>query len=454
MCANKSYPIVNGSFIQCDMVYTWDDKMWTNEFDYLKEVNIDYLVLMGASNTEGNTIKTVYPTKISGAVMKYDGIDVLDSLLRNAEKADIKVFLGINFNNDWWKKYAYDPSWLYAQMEKGNLIADEVFNLYHSKYPNAFYGWYWMYEVNNFNFIAEEQLKVLAKAININLKHLTEKNERLPVLLSPYMQSNFSTPELNARNWEYIFKNTLLRQGDIFCPQDSIGSGGLNIDKLDKWFSALRKAIAAKPGLLFWANNENFIESDWSSATLDRFLKQLQLTNPYVTNHLTFSYSHYYSPNNINYGFHKTYLHYVNTGSLDKICPTTPKNLKLNVVNKYKVLLTPQKVNESKVQLTWKESKDNIGIYGYEVYRDGNLIYINKRQRIYGAVNGDISTEYIDNLLLTSTIKKHVYKVRAFDFAGNFSDFSKESEIEINLKLCDWLKNLFKSIIQIFNKKL
>ena len=452
MYENKSYPIVSGSFIQCDMVYTWDDKMWTKEFQYLKEVKMDYLVLMGASSTEGDTIKTIYPSEISGTVMKYDGIDVLDNLLRNAEKAGIKVFLGINFNNDWWKKYAYDPSWLYTQMEKGNLVADEIFTLYHSKYPNAFYGWYWMYEVNNLNFITEEQLKVLTKAIDINLTHLTEKNERLPVLLSPYMQSSFSTPELNARNWKYIFKNTLLSQGDIFCPQDSIGSGGLNIDKLDKWFSALKKAVDTKPGLLFWANNENFIESDRSSATLDRFLKQLQLTNPYVTNHITFSYSHYYSPNNINSGFHKTYLQYVNTGSLEKICPTPPKNVKLKVVNKYKV----HKVDEPKVLLTWKESKDNIGIYGYEAYRDGNLIYSCKRQRIYGAVNGDISTEYIDNLLLASPISKHIYKVRAFDFAGNFSEFSKELEIEIDRdrKLCDWLKHLFKIIVQIFSKKL
>lgn len=449
MCSNKSYPIVNGSFIQCDMVYTWDDKMWMKEFEYLKEVNMDYLVLMGVSSTEGNSVKTIYPTKISGAIMKYDGIDVLDILLRNAEKAGMKIFLGIHFNNDWWIKYGYDPSWLYAQMNIGNLIADEAFALYHSKYPNAFYGWYWMYEVDNLNFINEEQLKVLAKAIDINLKHLTEKNERLPVLLSPFMNSKFSTPECNSKNWEYIFKNTTLRQGDIFCPQDSIGSGGLNVNELDKWFSALKKAVDTKPGLLFWANNENFDQRDWSSATLDRFIKQLQFTSPYVTNHITFAYSHYYSPNNIHYGFHKTYLEYVYTGSLEKLCPTTPKNLKLKIVNKHKVLLT------------WEESKDNIGIYGYEIYRDGNLIYSCKRQRIYGAVNGDIANEYMDKILLASPITKHIYKIRAFDFTGNFSEFSKEAEIEIEesllgiLKLCfKSIGDFFKSILQLFNKKL
>lgn len=454
MYENKSYPIVNGSFIQCDMVYTWDDKMWTKEFEYLKEVNIDYLILMGASSTEGDTIKTIYNTKISGAVMKYNGIDVLDIMLRNAEKAGMKIFLGINFNNDWWIKYGYDPSWLYAQMEIGNLIADEIFAMYHSKYPKAFYGWYWMYEVDNLNFINEEQLKVLAKAININLNHLTEKNERLPVLISPFMNSKFSTPEFNSKNWEYIFKNTALGQGDIFCPQDSVGSGALNLEDVSQWFSELKKAVDTKPGLLFWTNNENFMQSDWSSATLDRYIKQLQLTTPYVTNHITFSYSHYYSPNNIHYGFHKTYLQYVNTGSLEKLNPTIPKNLKLKIVDKYKILLNRNKVHNCKVLLCWQKSKDNIGIYGYEVYRDGNLIYSCKRQRIYGHVNEDISTKFMDSLLLTYPITKHVYKIRAFDFAGNFSEFSKEAEIEIDIRLCAWLKHWFRNITKIFSRKL
>lgn len=414
MNKDKSYPIANGSFIQADMVYIWDDEMWIKELRYLKEADMHYVVVMGTSLTEGDTTKTIYPTKIPGGIMEYD---VLGRLLRNAEKADMKVFLGINYNGEWWRKYGNDPAWLYAQMDRANLIADELFDLYHFKYPNAFYGWYWAYEVDNLNFRTKEQLKVLANAININLRHFTEKNERLPVLLSPFMNSNFSTPEQYAKVWEYVLKNTELGSGDILCPQDSVGSGGLNVEELQKWFSALKKAANTKPGLLFWANNETFDQSDWSSATLDRFIKQLQFTDPYVTNHITFAYSHYYSPNNIHYGFHKTYLGYVNTGNLGKFSPTAPKNLKLKVIDK------------NQVSLNWEESGDNIGIYGYEIYRNGNVIHTYKRQRFYGGAEEDISTEYVDSIELKGIRKKYVYKVRTFDFTGNFSEFSEEAEI-------------------------
>ena len=61
-------------------------------------------------------------------------------------KNGIKVFVGLNFNERWWK-VDYDARWLLEQMEMGNKVADELVVLYKEKYPDAMYGWYWVWEV-------------------------------------------------------------------------------------------------------------------------------------------------------------------------------------------------------------------------------------------------------------------------------------------------------------------
>lgn len=44
-------------------------------------------------------------------------------------KNGIKVFVGLNFNERWWK-VDYDARWLLEQMEMGNKVADELVVLY------------------------------------------------------------------------------------------------------------------------------------------------------------------------------------------------------------------------------------------------------------------------------------------------------------------------------------
>ncbi len=97
-----------------------------------------------------------------------------------------------------------------------------------------------------------------------------------------------------------------------------MGSGGLDINQINPWFTALRKAVNTKNGLQLWANAETFDYVNNSSASLDRFINQLKLEQPCVDKIVSFSYSHYYSPNNINPGFNKAYSQYVKEGGLKK----------------------------------------------------------------------------------------------------------------------------------------
>jgi len=412
----------DGSFIQWWLVKDWDDTRWLKEYQVLKEAGMNYIVLAPtALYTTGKKTKTIYPTKLDWCetMMEDSGSeypDVVDACLRNAQKAGIKVFLGLNFSDEWWSKRR-DAEWIYARMREGNGIADELWDRYRSKYPQAFYGWYWCWEVDNAYFKRFDfynSMNILTNAIKIQIDHLDAKNRHLPFMLAPYMDWKLGTPKDYAQMWKYVFANSGISGGDIFCPQDCIGAGGLRMDNYVKWFAELRKAVDTKPGLEMWVDTETFDSTDWTGVTIDRFVKQMKELQPYVDNFISFAYSHYYSPNIVDSDFHKTYMQYVNTGELETILPSTPLDLKAKILA------------DGTVDLSWSESTDNMGVCGYYVYCNGKRIANRQVQR-----HTESSPEAVNHMV--DTIQKsdiaYIYEIQAYDFAGNTSVMSESVTI-------------------------
>jgi hypothetical protein len=213
----ETYPKVDGSFIQSWLVVNWDDAKWQKEFEYLKEAGMHYLILAPSADCEsGKVTRTIYPSNIEGWQM-YDGYpDLVDNCLRNAQRAGIKVFLGFNMHEDWWKKYANDPQWLYNRMSEGNDTAKELYDTYKSKYPDTLYGWYWVWEVDNLNFRKKEQQEVLAKALNINIDHLNAMEERLPLMQCPFMNHLCGKAAEYRDMWINVFSKTHFAPRAIF----------------------------------------------------------------------------------------------------------------------------------------------------------------------------------------------------------------------------------------------
>lgn len=87
----------------------------------------------------------------------------------------------------------------------------------------------------------------------------------------------------------------------------------------------------------------------------------------------------------------------------DTTAPTTPTELKA------------VKVEETSVQITWKASEDNVGVVGYEVFLDGKLLGTVEKNE---AVVKDLTSDQTYRIM-----------VRAFDQAGNHSDFSEVLEV-------------------------
>jgi chitodextrinase len=95
--------------------------------------------------------------------------------------------------------------------------------------------------------------------------------------------------------------------------------------------------------------------------------------------------------------------------TIDTTPPTTVQNL----------VATPTQTS-SDIQLDWSSSSDNVGVAGYQIWRADEfgafaLIGIT-------SVNG-----YIDNTTSYST--SYQYKIRAYDAANNFSEYSNIASI-------------------------
>lgn len=400
----KAHPIANGTFIQDYLCRNWTDATWQAEFKYMKALGMRYVVF--GSVVDGKERTAVYPTSIPGYRLVEANTDPLGACLRNAEKAGIQVFVGLNFHGDWWSKGANDSAWLNAQMEEGNRFADEMYARYHSRYPKAFYGWYWVWEVDNIDAASPAKRANVSNALDISVRHLKSLNPGMPVMLCPFMNCRLGTPDEYRAFWEYVFAHSALGKGDIFAPQDCVGAGGLNIDNFASWFAALRKAVDTKPGLLFWSDAETFSQDDWTSATLDRFTRQLKGVQPYVQGSITFAWSHYYSPNNVSAGWQRTYGGYVRTGKLESVPPTAPRSL-----------LAVRAANGD-VRVTWKPSTDNVGVCGYYVFRNG--VRVSRQQGTKGFTHRiGPQTAFVDRAAVAAVGAK--YEVQAYDFAGNVS---------------------------------
>lgn len=297
----------SGSFIQPWFVHEWSDARWDEEMKMLKKAGMKYLIYASALSTEDNGNRTaIYPTNISNVTTVDNS---LEKCLKSAQENGIKIFIGINFNNYWWK-CDMSSSWLQDEMEEGNKVIDELINLYENKYPDAFYGWYWTWEVANIGLETVPKKDGLANALNVNLDHINKVSPQMPLMLSPFMNHVYSTASQYAEMWKYVFSKTHFRKGDIFVPQDCVGGGGLTIDIVEQWFAELKKAVDSKDGLLFWANTEIFT-TDGQPAPFDRVKEQIKKVNPYISDYICFAYSHYYSPYVVNLKYNNDYLDYI-----------------------------------------------------------------------------------------------------------------------------------------------
>ncbi|MBP3412611.1 MAG: DUF4434 domain-containing protein [Oscillospiraceae bacterium] len=286
----------------------WDQARWNKEFDLMKELGMESLILQNVVDLNFNTnyFFSVYPTDLSfnlpeGAPL-YE-YDQLKLILEAAKSHDMTVYIGTVGDSRWFN-YGTETVEGFAQWSEINqaqqvAVMEEIMAKYGSIYGSQIAGWYYHNEIWNVNgYFAGEALQGYTDALVENINTVIDAAESRPLMLSPYFNITMGTAAEYAAWWTVLFEEINFRRGDIFVPQDTVGKDGAVDTRIHTWIAALAKAIRKTDGMQFWVNNESFRESgsDFVSAPVEDFLKQYEASNLYAKKHILFSWNHYYSP--------------------------------------------------------------------------------------------------------------------------------------------------------------
>ena len=222
----------------------------------------------------------------------------------------------------------------------------------------------------------------MVRGFNAVLDRATEVDPALPMMISPYTAHYLDLGDIATYSqWLTFFENTAFRDGDIVAPQDALGADWIDEDDLVRiWEMYSEAAQKADADIKLWANCEKFdiatgqsilggtilrpetenIES--VTATLDRFVMQLDVASRYCENIICFSYSHYYSPDLVKSMYIETYRDYVENGYvLETQKPTAPTTA--TIIS-----------DENGITVSWDASEDNFGIAYYRICKNGEFL--------------------------------------------------------------------------------
>lgn len=417
----KCDPKFTGTFIQPWMSSSWDDDRWQTEIENMEKAGIKYLILQDIANQdyryEGSGWTIYYDSQLDCFSDAQRNPDVIEAALRNCSGTDIKVFVGLALYDDFWTEGAMTKQYGEVCEITADMI-EEIYNKYYSDYSDCFYGWYFTPELNNV-LTCQVNINGFADGLNVIIDRINSVDTSLPLLMSPFFAEYLSaSPVMTLTNLVRLLNKVNFRDGDIIAPQDAIGAKWTSEENLEEIWEMYAKAVdSCDADITLWANCENFTlcfddspiagiftrpeteNKEIVTATLDRFVWQMQIASRYAENIITFSYNHYYSPEVVNPCFIETYIDYVNNGYvLESEAPTAPEFTKSD--------------ENPGVRLDWTESRDNFGIAYYRIEKNGKFL-----TRIeLSSLEAPELTFFDEN-----GTNADEYTITAFDAAGNAS---------------------------------
>lgn len=275
----------------------WGRKEWAQDFDAMKAIGIDTVILIRA----GYRDRATFDSKVlcRNQSMLPAMADLVDLFLQEAERCGMKFFFGTYDSGQHWISGEYQ-----AEADLNKSFCDEVVERYGDR--KAFAGWYISHEINTFN---EGMMKVYLQ-LSGHLRQL----KKLPILISPYIKGvkQFGTDAIDLKQhineWRNVFQ-ALQGNVDIVAFQD----GHVSYRDLPEYLKA-NQELAQACNIETWSNVESF-DRDMPIKFPPLDFRNLQYkveqaSAAGVSKLITFEFSHFMSPNSCYHSARNLYERY------------------------------------------------------------------------------------------------------------------------------------------------
>ena len=207
-------------------------------------------------------------------------------LLEEAQKREMKVWLGLKLSNNWWSGQLD----LKKDCEENLALAHDLVETYGSY--TSFYGFYIPHELypstptlplNYLNFFRD---------LTLGLQKFSK-----PVSIAPYFSSNMM-PRSHGKYWDKFFEAVPL---DVLMLQDGVGCHRLPVAQIPRFYNEVY-AVCKKHNVEFWSDLEVFDQLPGEGfsaepADFSRVKEQVLTQMPTVDKIVIFDWPHYMSPN-------------------------------------------------------------------------------------------------------------------------------------------------------------
>lgn len=280
---------IEGTFIQ---LQSWMRDLtadqWKAELRSMKRVGIQTVILQWLRYDDAR----FFPVHV-------EGTDPVKVILEESERLGMKVFLGLWFHSDWWKRW-HDARYL-EDLARWNVeFARTIWERYRGH--GALAGWYLPFEMADTDF-DEQEIVRLRKF----LRQLSDGCHRLGRKNLPVAKSVFFTRKLPVEAIEKIYGKLLAGAGiDILIVQDGVGAQGWQASVRELAVPYLRafRRVGEKVKARTWLALEVFstekdargMDARRVPAELSQLTEQIEVEVPLFEKTVMFDFFHYMSP--------------------------------------------------------------------------------------------------------------------------------------------------------------
>ena len=440
-------PTLSGMFVATELVThenPWTQEDWDRAVGQLKAAGMDKLVLQYAVQYYSESSKVYYyvPSFEDPGENINGRQQTVEYALNACRDNGVQLWLGLHLAEDLWfsameagfRDVGEDgkSAFLTTSAQFSQQVFDDLWAQYGAEYGDVIGGWYLPYEFNN--TVGEAPRTRLVEDFYQPLtEHIKSVTPQKPIMISPLIYPPMLTEPTQEMldTWRMlcydVWANTRV---DIIAPQDGCGwesSVRENLPPFYEVMDAAREQAQTERDrkgygrAIAWNNPELYSMTGSNTMTMERFIGNMQLLDPYVEEHVSFSVHSLVwfdddtkaGTNPTNRAFYEAYLYLTQNGGYYRPGQplAAPDGLSAQVVNGFDVNLSWQRV---------EAAEGGLPVAGYQIRRED----VNDPQA-GGILLKDVPQPQTAEVTVTDAQLEpgHTYRysVYAYDGTGNLS---------------------------------